>query len=188
VSARSAAVDRAVDMVRREGLNPEQAARRAGCTSGAVRKRLRDRPYTYPTDTRRKRAWADAHRVPCTACGKPRGAGTAAASGAPRREFLDLCPSCRQNRRVERAVTMARLRIDHDMSNERIARHVGITEKSVAVELSALRAAGYWVPFAGRLRHVPARASDATRRSNDLRRALAARGHRPPNLVQEVAR
>ena len=129
-------------------------AREIGVTASAVRKVMdpeKAREYRRSDNAKRveaKREWSDAHRATCARCGGTCGAGTAKADGSrdARRKASPLCSTCLADVRVERALTMMKLRRERGLSNAAIALRLNLSPLTVRQELSNLRALGFDVP------------------------------------------
>lgn len=136
-----------------------------------------DRAYNARPEVKaRKRAWDKSMRATCPGCGEPMGQGSLRADGSRRR--VDVCPACQTKRRVERAVTLIRLRRE-GLLNTEIAERLGTTRNTVATEFQRLRALGYVgvSPYRGARQRVAAPV--ITREAEALGRFLRAHGITP---------
>jgi hypothetical protein len=181
------AVLEGVRLVLEEGLTQAEAARRVGVGHSAISKRLRPdamRRYNSGQESTRKRRWDEEHRLPCSVCGQPMTGGSARTTGGTTSRVRgDVCRACRTQRRVEHVLAAVRLRIEHEETNETIAKRLGVSPLTVRTEFVRLRAMGYWVPLSGRLRNAAQRAQCLDEEGRALQQALEARGYRPPMLT-----
>lgn len=139
--------------LRAEGLTYAEAGRRLGVSYTTVwawlnpeRKRaIRRRAEATPRRKAAKRAWENEHdRRPCGRCGQPRGAG------AHRAAKSDLCGDCR--RADQAAAARARRERIAAMWNDgwlirAIADALDSTPGSIHVEIAAMRADGWHLPY-----------------------------------------